>query len=128
MWLTVHELYSHKGYIVVIIIPPYANKVNCAMLLVKSKETGENSLDYLAFGPIVQVLSTPWADSTMVLSAKVNCCPWVTVHFALGTTVLRNKISLGIYVHTPDRHGRQLYFKQIMTFLNQYRNTNNQCY
>ena len=73
------------------IIPPYVNKVNCATLLVKSKEKGKYSLLYLAFGPIVQVLSTPWADSTVVLSAKVNCRPWVTVHFAQGTSVFKNR-------------------------------------
>ena len=84
---------------------------------------------YLTFGPTVQVLSTPWADSTMVLSAKVNCPPWMTVHFALGTTVLRNRISLGIHVHSPDRHSiLKLYFKKIIIFSNQYRNTYNQYY
>ena len=60
-----------------IIIPPYANKVNYAILLVKSKEIEYYSLHYPAFEPIVQVLSTPWTDSTLVLSAKVNCRPWV---------------------------------------------------
>ena len=66
-------------------------------------------MHYLAFGPTVQVMSTPWADSTVVLSAKVNCRPWVTVHFALGTTVLRNRIlDLGIHVHTPHRHSKSL--------------------
>ena len=59
----------------------YANKLNCAILLVKNKEIGY-SLHYLAFGPTVQVLS--WADSTMVLSAKVN--------FVLDTTVLITSI------------------------------------
>ena len=46
---------------------------------------------YLACGPTVQVhvLSTPWACTSVGPSTKVNCCPWVTVHFALGTTVLR---------------------------------------
>ena len=32
-----------------IIIPPYANKVNCTILLVKTKEKGYDSLYYLAF-------------------------------------------------------------------------------
>ena len=52
----------------------------------------------------VQVLSTPWDDSTVVLSAKVNCRQWVPVYFAIGTSVLRNRISLGIHVpiHTVD--------------------------
>ena len=27
------------------------------------------------FGPTVQVLSTPWSDSILVLNAKVNCHP-----------------------------------------------------
>ena len=56
---------------------------------------------------MAQVLSTPWADCTVVLSAKVNCCPWVTVHFALGTTVLITSISLGIHMHIDT----ELYFK-----------------
>ena len=86
------------------IIPPYANRVNCAILLVKTKEKALDSLYYLAFRPIVQVLSTPWADSTVVLSAKVNCCPWVTVHFAQGTSVFKNRFSLGIHVPTPCKH------------------------
>ena len=72
------------------IIPLYANKVNCAILLVKSKENGWDSLHYLAFRPIVkEVLSIPWADSTVVPSAKVNCRPWVTGHFAQGTSVFK---------------------------------------
>ena len=45
--------------------------VNCTTLLVKSKTKGQNILHYLAFGPIVQVPSTPWADSTEVPSAEV---------------------------------------------------------
>ena len=81
-----------------IIIPPYANKLNCAISLVKNKEIGYNSLHY---------------------------CPWVRVHFALGTTVLITSISLGIHVHI-DTVG--LYFKQIITRSNQYGNTNNKCY
>ena len=52
---------------------------------------------------------TPWADSTVVLSAKVNCRPWMTVLFALGTSVIRNIISLSI--HVPYTHSRLLYFK-----------------
>ena len=108
-----------------IIIPPYANKLNCAILLVKNKEIGYDSLYYLAFGPTVHVLSTPWADSTVVLSAKLNCRPWVTVHFALGTTVLITTISLR---HScAYRHSRTL-FKQIITWSNQHGDTNNQCY
>ena len=31
-------------------------------------------------------------------SAKVNCLPWMTVHFALDTAVLRTRISLGIHL------------------------------
>ena len=58
-----------------------ANMVNCAILLVKSKGKGSNSLHYLAFGPTVQVLSTNGV--TVVVK-------WVTLHFALGITVLRN--------------------------------------
>ena len=55
----------------------------------------------------------------------MNCRPWVTVQFALGTTVLRNRISLGIHVHSPDRHSiLKLYLKKIIIFSNQYRNTN----
>ena len=30
-------------------------------------------------GPTVQVLSTLWADSTVVPNAKLHCVPWVTV-------------------------------------------------
>ena len=71
-------------------------------------------MHYPAFGPTVQVLSTyGLAGSTVVLSAKVNCRTWVTVHFALGTDVLRNRVSLGIHVHTPDRHGRLILNKYI---------------
>ena len=59
----------------------------------------------------VQVLSTPLAYSTVVSSVKVNSRPWVTVHFSLGTSVLRNRINLGIYIHTSRTHIRLLYFK-----------------
>ena len=54
-----------------IILPPYVNKVSCAILLVKRIEIGKgaNSL-----GTVI-----PMADSTVVLSAKVNCRPLVTV-------------------------------------------------
>ena len=31
-------------------------------------KTGQDSLHYLVYGPTVQVLSTPWADSTVVPS------------------------------------------------------------
>ena len=34
-------------------------------------------------------MSTPWADSTVVLNAKVNCRPWVTVPFVQSTSVLK---------------------------------------
>ena len=55
---------------------------------------------YLVFGLTVQVLSTPLVDSTVVLSAKGNFSPWVTVNFALalGNTVFITSISLGIHV------------------------------
>ena len=55
---------------------------------------------------VVQVLSTPWADSTVVPSAKVNCRPWVTVPFAQSTTVFKNRFSLGIHVHTSCTHSK----------------------
>ena len=52
---------------------------------------------------------------TVVLSAKVNCRPWVTVHFAQGTSVFRSGFSLGIHVHTPCTHSslRLIYFKHV---------------
>ena len=54
--------------------------------------------------------SVPWADSTVVLSAKVGH-PWVTVHFAQSTSVFKNRFSLGIYVPTPCKHSSLTYFK-----------------
>ena len=39
-----------------IIIPLYSNKINCAILLVKSKKNGYDRLHYLAFLLTVQVL------------------------------------------------------------------------
>ena len=84
-------------------------KVNCAISFFKIKGTGQDSLHYLALiWPTVQVLSTPWADSTVV-----TCRPWVIGHFTLGTTVFRNRITLGIHVglHTPGTHSKLLYFK-----------------
>ena len=54
-----------------VIIPPYANQVICTILLVKSKYIGLASLHCLAFGPTVQILSIPWADSTVVPCVKV---------------------------------------------------------
>ena len=107
-----------------IIIPLYANKVNCAILLVKSKGKGWDSLHYLAFEPTVQVLSTSWADSTVVLSAKVNCRPWVTVLFAQGNSVFKNRFSLGIHVHTPTTHSRLIYFKHVHEETNMESKTN----
>ena len=47
----------------------------------KAKIIDRNRLHYLSLGPIVQVLSVSWAESKVVLIAKVNCRPWVTVHF-----------------------------------------------
>ena len=55
-------------------------------------------MHYLAFGPTVHVLSNPWDDSTVVPCAKMNCRPWVTVYFALGTTVFITSTRLGIHV------------------------------
>ena len=60
----------HVGYNY--IIPPYAYKLNCAILLVKSKEIGYDSFHFSLWDNS----SCTWADSTVVLSAKVNCCPW----------------------------------------------------
>ena len=50
-----------------------ANMVNCAILLVKSKGKGSNSLHYLAFGPTVQVLSTQWGDSSGEMGDSSLC-------------------------------------------------------
>ena len=79
------------------LIIPYANKVICAIFIGQKQRYWIRQF----------ALSSLWANSscTVVLSARVNC-PWVTVHFALDTTVLRNIISLGMYVQTPDRHCR----------------------
>ena len=55
----------------------------------KAKIIDRNRLHYLSLGPIVQVLSVSWAESKVVLIAKVNCRPWVTVHFAQGTFVFK---------------------------------------
>ena len=60
-----------------------------------------------------QPKSTPWADGTVVLNAKVNCRPWVTVHFAQGTFVFLNKFILGIHVHTTCTHSRLSYLKHV---------------
>ena len=57
--------------------------------------------------------ATPWEDRRVVLSAKVNCHPWVTVHFAQGTSVFRNRFILGIHVHKPCTHSRLIYFKHV---------------
>ena len=59
----------------IIIMPPYANKINCAVVLVKCKYTGWDSLHYmyLAFEPTVQALSTQWADRRVTFP-KVDCC------------------------------------------------------
>ena len=51
-------------------------------------------------------MSTPWADSRVVPCAKVDSRPWVTVHFAQGTSLFKNRFSLGTHVHTPCTHGR----------------------
>ena len=68
----------------------------------KAKKKVWDSLHCL--GPIVQVLSTPWADSTAVPCAKFR--PWVTVHFAQGTSVFNYRFNLGIHVHTPCTYSR----------------------
>ena len=70
------------------------NKVKCAILLVTSKFVGWDSLHYLAFGPTVQILSTPWADSTVVTCAKVNCQPSLKVHLSLGSGARFTKVSV----------------------------------
>ena len=86
------------------------------------------SLNYLAFGPIFQVLSTIRADSTVVPSAKVNFRPWVTVHFAQGTSPFKNRISLGIHVHRPGAQNRKNYFNtNIYMIYNQYKTETNMC-
>ena len=48
----------------------------------------------------------PWTDSTVMPVAKVNCRLWVTVHFALVSSFLRNEIR---YAHTLDTHSSLLY-------------------
>ena len=67
----------------------------------------------LVFSPSAHFIIPPWVDSTVVLSAKVNCRPWVTVHFAQGTSVFKNKFNLGIHIHTPCTHSRLIYFKHV---------------
>ena len=61
---------------------------------------------------VVQVWLTPWVDCTVEPSAKVNCHPWVIVHFALGISVFKNIINSDIHIHTPGTYSRFLYFKQ----------------
>ena len=69
-----------------------------------------------------------WADSTVVPSAKVNCRPWLTVLFSQGTSVFRNRFSLGIHVglhtHTPCTHSRLFYFKHVYEEINMEYKTN----
>ena len=68
-----------------IIILPNANKVNCAILLVKAKK-----LNRIVWANSSGILSTPLADSTVVPSAKGNCRQF---HFAPGISVLQHRIS-----------------------------------
>ena len=48
----------------IFIIPPHANKINCAIILAKIKEIIENRLLCLAFWLIVQV--SPWVQWLLV--------------------------------------------------------------
>ena len=50
----------------------------------------------------VQALLTPVVDSTVVLSAKVNCMPWVTVHFCTGSLVFLVLESVKPYIHLAN--------------------------
>ena len=45
--------------------------------------------------------------------SEVNCCQWVTVHFAQGTFVLKSRFSLEIHEHEPCTHSRFIYFKPV---------------
>ena len=65
-----------------VIIPLYANKVNCVGQKERKRirQFALSSLWANSSGTV-----TPCSDSTVVLSAKVNCRPWVTVHFAQST-------------------------------------------
>ena len=90
-------------------LPPYDNKVNCAILLFRSKQIGKESLHYLAFGP--QFRYCPPHGLTVQWCQVQKCRPWVTVHSSLGTSVLRNRINLDISIHTSRTHSRLLYFK-----------------
>ena len=54
----------------------------------KKQRKGKDSLHYLAF----QVLPTPYADSTVVPSTKVNGRPWVTANFAPGISVSKQEL------------------------------------
>ena len=59
-------------------IPPFANKVNCEFYWSKAKILDRT---VCSIQPLGQQFST------VVLNGKVNCRPWVTVYFALGTAV-----------------------------------------
>ena len=87
----------------------YANMVKCAILLVKGNILGRTVCTIWALGQHLNYCQ-PY-DTTVVPRAKVNCHPWVIVHFALGTTVLRAGISLyNTRTYTWYTH-RILYFK-----------------
>ena len=58
----------------------------------QSKDTGKGSFDYLALGSKDQVPFNTMCCSTKVPDAKENCHPFVIVHFAIGTSVLRTKL------------------------------------
>ena len=80
-----------QAVIMIIIIPPYANKL-CKFFDQKQRywilKFVLSSLWGSSSGPV-----NPWADSTVVPSAKVNCCPWVTVHIAILDSVFKTIIS-----------------------------------
>ena len=56
-----------------IIVPLDANKVNCAIVLVKKKRRRIGQFDLSSLWANTSGTVNPWADSTVVLRAKVNC-------------------------------------------------------
>ena len=67
-------------------------------------------LYYPAFRPIVQVLSTPWVDSTVVPSA-CKLSSMGDSSLCIRYLCFKNRFSLGIHVPTPCKHRRFIYFK-----------------
>ena len=102
--MTDHDCYRQYYYYTSTML---IRMINCAIGQQLKYRIGQFALSSL--WATIQIMSTPWAGSKFVSSVKVNCLPWGPVHFALGTSVFRNRISLGKHKNTRSLSSQSIH-------------------